>query len=140
MIVKAHSAHPGTSEIVAQVICNSVRECGLPAGTFAVLFGSGAQVGAALVEHPAVKAVGFTGSLSAGKSLMDIAAARPEPISCFMEMSSTNPVYVLPEALHTQRSDREWLVRIVYVGCWAILHQAWFSLPARRRIRGHAGG
>jgi NADP-dependent aldehyde dehydrogenase len=102
VIVKAHSAHPGTSEIVAQVICNSVRECGLPAGTFAVLFGSGAQVGAALVEHPAVKAVGFTGSLSAGKSLMELAASRPEPIPCFMEMSSTNPLFVLPEALETR--------------------------------------
>lgn len=102
VIVKAHSAHPGTSEIVAQVICNSVRECGLPAGTFAVLFGSGAQVGAALVEHPAVKAVGFTGSLSAGRSLMELAAARPEPIPCFMEMSSTNPLFVLPEALETR--------------------------------------
>jgi alpha-ketoglutaric semialdehyde dehydrogenase len=105
VIVKAHSAHPGTSEIVGQVICDSVRECGLPAGTFAVLFGSGAQVGAALVEHSAVKAVGFTGSLSAGKSLMDIAAARPEPIPCFMEMSSTNPVYVLPEALRTRTAQ-----------------------------------
>lgn len=99
VVVKAHSAHPGTSEIVAQVISNSVRECGLPAGVFAVLFGAGSQVGAALVQHPAIKAVGFTGSLSAGKSLMDLAAARPEPIPCFMEMSSTNPVFVLPEAL-----------------------------------------
>jgi 2,5-dioxopentanoate dehydrogenase len=105
VIVKAHSAHPGTSEMVAQVICNSVRECGLPPGTFAVLFGSGALVGAALVQHPAVKAVGFTGSLSAGKSLMDLAAARPEPIPCFMEMSSTNPVFVLPEALRTRSTQ-----------------------------------
>lgn len=99
VIVKAHSAHPGTSEMVAQVIRDSVRACGLPAGVFAVLFGSGAQVGAALVQHPSVKAVGFTGSLTAGKSLMDLAASRPEPIPCFMEMSSTNPVFVLPEAL-----------------------------------------
>ena len=102
VIVKAHSAHPGTSEMVGQVISNSVRACGLPGGTFALLFGSGAQVGAALVEHPAVKAVGFTGSLAAGKSLMHLAAARPEPIPCFMEMSSTNPLFVLPEALKTR--------------------------------------
>ncbi len=102
VIVKAHSAHPGTSELVAQVIVNSVRECGLPTGTFAVIYGAGAQVGAALVQHPAVKAVGFTGSLGAGKSLMDLAAARPEPIPCFMEMSSTNPVFVLPEALKSR--------------------------------------
>jgi NADP-dependent aldehyde dehydrogenase len=99
VIVKAHSAHPGTSELVGQAICASVRACGLPAGTFALLFGSGAQVGAALVQHPKVKAVGFTGSLAGGKALMDLAAARPEPIPCYMEMSSTNPFFVLPEAL-----------------------------------------
>ena len=105
VIVKAHSAHPGTSEMVGQVICRSVRECGLHAGTFALIFGSGVQVGAALVQHPAVKAVGFTGSLSAGKSLMELAAARPEPIPCFMEMSSVNPLFVLPEALRTRPSQ-----------------------------------
>jgi alpha-ketoglutaric semialdehyde dehydrogenase len=102
VIVKAHSAHPGTSELVGQVISRSVSECGLPPGVFALLFGAGAEIGAALVEHPAVKAVGFTGSLSAGKALMQHAAARPEPIPCFMEMSSVNPVFVLPEALRTR--------------------------------------
>ena len=102
VIVKAHSAHPGTSELVGQVICNSVKECGLPGGVFALLFGSGAQIGSALVKHPKVKAVGFTGSLSAGKALMQMAAARPEPIPCFTEMSATNPLFVLPEALRTR--------------------------------------
>jgi NADP-dependent aldehyde dehydrogenase len=102
VIVKAHSAHPGASELVAQVICRGAKECGLPAGVFALLFGSGAQIGAALVKHPKVKAVGFTGSLSAGKSLMQMAAARPEPIPCFTEMSATNPLFVLPEALVTR--------------------------------------
>jgi NADP-dependent aldehyde dehydrogenase len=102
VIVKAHSAHPGTSEMVGQVIANSVKECGLPPGTFALLFGSGSVVGSALVEHPSVKAVGFTGSLHAGRSLMQLAAARPEPIPCYMEMSSTNPLIVLPEALRTR--------------------------------------
>lgn len=105
VIVKAHSAHPGTSELVGQVIAESVRECGLPPGTFAVLFGSGAEIGAALVAHPAIKAVGFTGSLSAGTSLMRVAASRPEPIPCFMEMSSANPLFVLPEALRTRSSQ-----------------------------------
>ncbi len=99
VIVKAHSAHPGTSEFVGQVISRSVRECGLPAGVFALLFGAGAQIGSALVKHPKVKAVGFTGSRSAGQALMQMAAARPEPIPCFTEMSSTNPLFVLPEAL-----------------------------------------
>jgi len=102
VIVKAHSAHPGTSELVGQVIANSVKECGLPAGVFALIFGSGSVVGSALVEHPSIKAVGFTGSLHAGRSLMQLAAARPEPIPCYMEMSSTNPFIVLPEALRTR--------------------------------------
>jgi alpha-ketoglutaric semialdehyde dehydrogenase len=102
VIVKAHHAHPGTSEMVGQVIARSVRECGLPSGVFALLFGAGSEIGAALVDHPKVKAVGFTGSLSAGKALMQRAAARPEPIPCFMEMSSVNPLFVLPEALHTR--------------------------------------
>src|SRR5579863_5618854 len=99
VIVKAHHAHPGTSEMVGQVIARSARECGLPAGVFALLFGAGSEIGAALVDHPNVKAVGFTGSLGAGKALMQRAAARPEPIPCFMEMSSVNPLFVLPEAL-----------------------------------------
>jgi len=102
VIVKAHHAHPGTSEMVGQVIARSVRECGLPRGVFALLFGAGSEIGAALVDRPKVKAVGFTGSLTAGKALMQRAAARPEPIPCFMEMSSVNPLFVLPEALHTR--------------------------------------
>ena len=105
VIVKAHSAHPGTSELVGQVISHSVSECGLPPGVFALLFGAGSKLGGALVEHPHIKGVGFTGSLSAGKSLMDRAAARPEPIPCFMEMSSVNPVIVLPEALRTRAAQ-----------------------------------
>lgn len=99
VIVKAHPAHPGTSELVGQAIRASVRECGLPEGVFSLLFDSGTQVGVALVTHPLVKAVGFTGSRPAGRALMDLAAARPEPIPFFGEMSSTNPVFVLPGAL-----------------------------------------
>jgi len=102
VIVKAHHAHPGTSEMVGQVIARSVSECNLPPGVFALLFGGGSEIGAAIVDHPKIKAVGFTGSLSAGKALMERAAARPEPIPCFMEMSSVNPVFVLPEALRTR--------------------------------------
>ena len=105
VIVKAHSAHPATSEMVGQIICRSVRECGLPPGTFAVIFGPGTQLGAALVKHPKVKGVGFTGSRAAGRSLMDLCAARPEPIPCFTEMSSVNPVFVLPEALRTRGAE-----------------------------------
>ncbi len=102
VIMKAHPAHPGTSELVGRVISESVRESGFPAGTFALLFGSGTEIGTALVAHPVIKAVGFTGSLSAGTALMRVAASRPEPIPCFMEMSSANPLIVLPEALRTR--------------------------------------
>jgi 2,5-dioxopentanoate dehydrogenase len=105
VIVKAHSAHPGTSELVGQVVAASVRACGLPAGVFALLFGAGSELGAALVAHPAIKAVGFTGSLGAGRSLMKVAASRPEPIPCFMEMSSSNPLLVLPEALASRGAE-----------------------------------
>ena len=99
VIVKAHAAHPGTGELVGRAIQASVRECGLPEGVFSLLFGHGAQVGAALMKHPLVKAGGFTGSRSAGRVLMDIAAARPEPIPFYAEMSSTNPVFILRGAL-----------------------------------------
>lgn len=98
VLVKGHPAHPGTSELVAQVIANVVRERGLHPGVFALLFGSN-ELGAALVRHRSVRAVGFTGSLAGGKALMDICAGRPDPIPCFTEMSSVNPVFVLPGAL-----------------------------------------
>jgi alpha-ketoglutaric semialdehyde dehydrogenase len=99
VIVKAHAAHPGTSELVGQMVREAVRECGMPEGVFSLLFGSGAQIGTALMKHPLVKAGGFTGSRAAGRILMDVAAARPEPIPFYAEMSSTNPVFILPGAL-----------------------------------------
>ncbi|MGC2447302.1 MAG: aldehyde dehydrogenase (NADP(+)), partial [Candidatus Sulfotelmatobacter sp.] len=105
VIVKAHAAHPGTSELVGHAIRQSVRDCGLPEGVFSLLFGSGSQVGTALMKHPMVKAGGFTGSRTAGRILMDVAAARPEPIPFYAEMSSTNPVFILPGALR-ERADQ----------------------------------
>jgi 2,5-dioxopentanoate dehydrogenase len=99
VIVKAHAAHSGTSELVGRAVQESVRECGLPEGVFSLLFGSGTQVGTALMKHPLVKAGGFTGSRAAGRTLMDVAASRPEPIPFYAEMSSTNPVFILPGAL-----------------------------------------
>jgi alpha-ketoglutaric semialdehyde dehydrogenase len=105
VIVKAHSAHPGTSELVGQTIAHSVQENDLHPGTFALLFGQGNELGAALVKHPKVKGVGFTGSLRGGKALMEMCAARPEPIPCFTEMSSVNPVFILPEALRTRAAQ-----------------------------------
>jgi len=105
VVVKAHPAHPGTSELVGQAIRDAVRECGLPEGLFSLLFDSGTRVGATLVEHPLVKAVGFTGSRLAGRALMDLAAARAEPIPFFGEMSSTNPLFILPGALRERAEN-----------------------------------
>lgn len=98
VVVKAHPAHPGASEMVGRVIVEAAREAGAPEGIFSLLFDSGIEVGSALVQHPAIKAGGFTGSCAGGRALMDLAAARPDPIPFFAEMSSTNPVFVLPHA------------------------------------------
>jgi alpha-ketoglutaric semialdehyde dehydrogenase len=98
--VKAHAAHPGTSELVGRALQESVRACDLPEGVFSLLFGSGPQIGTALMRHPLVRAGGFTGSRGAGRILMDVASSRPEPIPFYAEMSSTNPVFILPGALH----------------------------------------
>jgi 2,5-dioxopentanoate dehydrogenase len=99
VIVKAHPAHPGTSELVGRIIRDSVRACDLPEGVFSLLFDSGFSVGADLVQHPLVKAVGFTGSISAGRALFDLVAKRPSPIPFYGEMGSTNPTFILPGAL-----------------------------------------
>ena len=99
VIVKAHPAHPGTSEMVGRLILHAVRDCGLPEGTFSLLFDAGFDVGQALVKHSLVKAVGFTGSVKGGRALVDLAAARPEPIPVYAEMGSINPVFILSGAL-----------------------------------------
>jgi len=99
VIVKAHPAHPGTSEIAAQIIAEAVSAESLHSGLFSMLFDSGIEIGSALVRHPLIRAVAFTGSLRAGRALMDLAASRPDPIPCFTEMSSGNPVFILPGAL-----------------------------------------
>jgi NADP-dependent aldehyde dehydrogenase len=98
VIVKAHPAHPGTSELVASAIVRAITACGLPDATFSMLHG-GVELSHALVRHPLTRAVGFTGSQTAGRALFDTAAARPEPIPVFAEMSSVNPVFILPGAL-----------------------------------------
>ena len=99
VVVKAHPAHPGTSQLVGDAIQRAVSVCGLPAGTFALVHGRTTAVGMAIVEHPAIKAVGFTGSFRGGKALFDAAARRPEPIPVYAEMGSTNPVFFLPKVL-----------------------------------------
>ena len=99
VIVKAHHAHPGTAELVGNAVAKAVQECGLPEGTFSLIYGSGRTVGNQLVQHPAVKAVGFTGSRAGGRALFDLASARPDPIPVYAEMSSVNPVFILPGAM-----------------------------------------
>jgi NADP-dependent aldehyde dehydrogenase len=105
VIVKAHRAHPGTSEMVAGAVVRAVSACKLPAGGFAMLHGSGAEMGTALVRHPLTRAAGFTGSRAAGRALFDAAAARPDPIPVFAEMSSLNPVFLLPGALRERTAQ-----------------------------------
>ena len=99
VVVKGHPAHPGTSELVAQAISEAVAQCGLPPGVFSLLNGDTRELGAALVADPRIKAVGFTGSRAGGLALVKIAAARPEPIPVYAEMSSVNPVVLFPGAL-----------------------------------------
>lgn len=99
VVVKAHPAHPATSELVGQAIARAVTALGLPPGLFSLLHGVSHELGLGLVQHPLTKAVGFTGSLRAGRALFDAAAQRPEPIPVYAEMGSTNPVFILPGAL-----------------------------------------
>lgn len=102
VVVKAHSAHPGTSELVGQAVAQAVKLCGLPAGVFSLLYGSGREVGIALVSDPRIKAVGFTGSRSGGIALCQATQARPEPIPVYAEMSSINPVFLFEAALQAR--------------------------------------
>ncbi len=99
VVVKAHPAHPGTSELTASAIYRAAEKCHIPAGVFSMIHGTGADVAQELVRHPLTRALGFTGSLRAGRALYDAAAARPEPIPVFAEMGSLNPIFILPGAL-----------------------------------------
>ncbi|MBD9374721.1 aldehyde dehydrogenase (NADP(+)) [Rhizobium sp. ARZ01] len=99
VVVKGHSAHPGTGEIVAEAILAAIEKTGMPKGVFSLIQGGKRDVGHALVQHPKIKAVGFTGSLAGGRALFDLCAARPEPIPFFGELGSVNPMFVLPNAV-----------------------------------------
>ena len=105
VVVKAHSAHPGTSELVGRAVQAAVAQCDLPEGVFSLLFGAGREVGQALVANPRIQAVGFTGSRAGGLALLATAQARPQPIPVYAEMSSINPVFLLPEALEARGRD-----------------------------------
>jgi alpha-ketoglutaric semialdehyde dehydrogenase len=103
VVFKAHPAHPGTSELVGLAIQRAVQKTGMPDGTFSMINGRSTEVGMALVRHPLIKAIGFTGSFYGGKALFDEANKRPEPIPVYAEMGSTNPVFILPRILKERR-------------------------------------
>jgi alpha-ketoglutaric semialdehyde dehydrogenase len=116
VVVKAHSGHLATSEIVADAIERARVQCGMPPGVFNMIYGD--RVGKQLVQARGIKAVGFTGSLKGGRALYDLAAARPEPIPVFAEMSSVNPIFVLPKALEQRGSSiATELAASVNMGC-----------------------
>jgi NADP-dependent aldehyde dehydrogenase len=102
VVIKGHPAHPGTSELVGRAVRAAVRACDLPEGVFSLLSGTALSLGASLVSHPAIKSVAFTGSRRGGLALMAIAASRPDPIPVHAEMSSINPVFLLPGVLETR--------------------------------------
>lgn len=102
VIVKAHEAHPGTNALVAEAILAAAEETGMPDGVFSTLYAQGYDTGAQLVTHPLTKAVGFTGSRRGGRALFDLAARREAPVPVFAEMSSVNPIFLLPEIVKTQ--------------------------------------
>ncbi|MCH7226646.1 aldehyde dehydrogenase (NADP(+)) [Verrucomicrobiaceae bacterium E54] len=102
VIVKAHSSHPGLAEIVGRAVLRAAEATGMPEGVFSLLYGSGREVGMALVKDPAIQAVGFTGSRGGGLALMEAASGRPQPIPVYAEMSSVNPVVLLPGAVDSR--------------------------------------
>ncbi|MGH1416143.1 MAG: aldehyde dehydrogenase (NADP(+)) [Pelagimonas sp.] len=105
VVVKGHQAHPATAEIVAQAIDYAVKKCNLHPGVFSLIQDGGIPVGQALVQHPVIKAVGFTGGLRGGRALFDLCAQRPEPIPFFGELGSVNPMFLLDDALAARGTD-----------------------------------
>ena len=105
VVVKGHEAHPGTGEIIAEAIHAAIEKTGMPKGVFSLVQGGERSVGQSLVQHPLIKAVGFTGSLAGGRALFDLCAARPEPIPFFGELGSVNPMFMLPAALANRGAE-----------------------------------
>ncbi|MFN3548119.1 MAG: aldehyde dehydrogenase (NADP(+)) [Mesorhizobium sp.] len=99
VVVKGHPGHPGTAEIIAEAILEAIQTCGVHPGVFSLVQSNTREAGEALVRHPLIKAIGFTGSLKGGRALFDLACARPEPIPFFGELGSVNPMFLLPNAV-----------------------------------------
>ncbi|SFR44478.1 aldehyde dehydrogenase (NADP(+)) [Litoreibacter janthinus] len=105
VVVKGHSAHPGTGEIIAEAINAAIARCKVHPGVFSLIQGGKRDVGTALVQHPLINAVGFTGSLGGGRALFDLCAQRPNPIPFFGELGSVNPMFLLPSAIANRSQD-----------------------------------
>ncbi|HEY4335293.1 MAG TPA: aldehyde dehydrogenase (NADP(+)) [Puia sp.] len=112
VVVKAHPAHAGTSELVAGAILKAVAKCGMPRGVFGHVHGASFETGKALVMHRHTRAVGFTGSFGGGKALFDWANQRREPIPVFAEMGSINPIFLLPRKIKASAKE----VAAIYTG------------------------
>ncbi len=105
VVVKGHSAHPGTADIVAQAVDAAIKALGLHSGVFSLIQGGKRDVGTSLVQHPLINAVGFTGSLAGGRALFDLCASRPHPIPFFGELGSVNPMFILPAAIANRGAE-----------------------------------
>lgn len=105
VVVKGHEAHPGTTEIIAEAIHAAIKKCNLHVGVFSFIHGGTFEVGKALVQHPLIKAVGFTGSLRGGRALFDLCVSRLEPIPFFGELGSINPMFILPKAIESRGGE-----------------------------------
>ncbi len=105
VVVKGHSAHPGTGEVISEAIHAAIKTCGVHPGVFSNIQGGTREVGSALVQHPLITAVGFTGSLAGGRALFDLCANRPTPIPFYGELGSVNPMFLLPAALNTRGKE-----------------------------------
>lgn len=99
VVVKGHPAHPGTSELVAEAVLEAIGARGVDPGVFSLVHADTLEAGAALVRHPCITAVGFTGSLKGGRALFDLAMSRPVPIPFYGELGAVNPMFLLPRAL-----------------------------------------
>lgn len=105
VVVKAHNAHPGTCEIMAEAVDAAVKKCNIHPGVFSLLQANSRDVGQSLVQHPLINAVGFTGSLGGGRALFNLCANRETPIPFFGELGSINPMFLLPNALSSHGAD-----------------------------------
>ena len=116
VVVKGHPSHPGTSELFAVAVAAAVQECKLPPGLFGLLQGRRHELSAWLVQHPQTQAVGFTGSLRAGRVLFDLASQRTSPIPVYAEMGSVNPVVILPAAVDERDTIAKDLAASILLG------------------------